>query len=483
VSEHRASALDLVFYDTETTGISTAFDQILQFAAIRTDSRLREIERFEIRCRLMPHIVPAPGAMRVTKITPTQLDDPSYPSHYEMVRALRAKLLAWSPAVFIGYNSLSFDEQLLRQAFFQTLHDPYLTNRGGNARADLMRAVQASTLLAPNTLALPLSDKGLPQFKLDRLAPANGFTHAKAHDAMGDVEATLYLARLLASRAPALWAATLKGATKAGATQLMTEAPIFCAFESYFAKAYGFALTALGTRRDNSTNLYAYDLLVPPDELASLSDSALARRLGAIPRPLRLIKTNGAPILMAYPDAHGLTSAAEIAPRELEARATRLATDAQLRKRLIGAHEALLEPPTASKHVEEQIYDGFISNADQKILEAFHESPWERRAELLDKLSDRRLRQLGRRLLFLERPDLIAGRSRAAQARKMAERLLDSADDVPWLTLHKALVELDAILASATASELPFLCAHRTWLAERLKAAQAIVPQERQASA
>ena len=46
-----------VFYDTETTGTDTAFDQILQFAAIRTDDNMRELDRFEIRCRLLPHIV------------------------------------------------------------------------------------------------------------------------------------------------------------------------------------------------------------------------------------------------------------------------------------------------------------------------------------------------------------------------------------------------------------------------------------------
>ena len=44
-----------VFYDTETTGSDTFYDQILQFAAIRTDDALNEIDRFEIRCRIQPH--------------------------------------------------------------------------------------------------------------------------------------------------------------------------------------------------------------------------------------------------------------------------------------------------------------------------------------------------------------------------------------------------------------------------------------------
>ena len=474
------SELDLVFYDTETTGISTAFDQILQFAAIRTDKKLREVERFEIRCRLMPHIVPAPGAMRVTKISAAQLNDASYPSHYEMVRALRDKLLAWSPAVFIGYNSLSFDEQLLRQAFYQTLHDPYLTSRGGNARADLMRAVQVSTLLAPGVVTLPLNEQGQPQFKLDRLAPANGFNHAHAHDAMGDVEATLHLARLLANRAPKLWAATLQGATKTAATQLMTRAPIFCVFESYFAKPYGFALTTLGASRDNSANLYAYDLLVPPDELEGLSDDELSRRLSATPRPLRIIRTNAAPLVLAYPEGHSRTSASVIAAEDIEARAARLAKDARLRQRLIAAQDALFPPRAPSAFVEEQIYDGFTSSRDQKILEAFHQCPWEERDELLDRLSDRRLRQLGKRLLFIERPEHFDAKTRALQERRLAERLLPKDENVPWLTLRRALAELDELLASLEPSQTQHLSEHKAWLEARLKEAKSALEGGRQ---
>ena len=53
--------MGIVFYDTETTGTDTFFDQILQFAAIHTDVDLNEIDRFEIRCRLLPHVVPGRG--------------------------------------------------------------------------------------------------------------------------------------------------------------------------------------------------------------------------------------------------------------------------------------------------------------------------------------------------------------------------------------------------------------------------------------
>ena len=89
--------MTFVFYDTETTGTDTAFDQILQFGAIRTDDDLNEIDRFEIRCRLQPHIVPAPMALKVTGIRPGMLLDPVLPSHYEAMRQVHAKLSDWSP--------------------------------------------------------------------------------------------------------------------------------------------------------------------------------------------------------------------------------------------------------------------------------------------------------------------------------------------------------------------------------------------------
>ena len=175
--------MSFVFYDTETTGTNTAFDQILQFGAIKTDYELNEIERFEIRCQLLPFVVPAPGAMRVTGVTAEQLVDPALPTHYQMARAICEKLMEWSPAIFVGHNSLRFDEHLLRQMLYKTLHTPYLTNTNGNCRSDSLRMIQATARFAPNALNIPVDERGRPVFKLDRLAPANGFDHSAAHDA------------------------------------------------------------------------------------------------------------------------------------------------------------------------------------------------------------------------------------------------------------------------------------------------------------
>ena len=44
-----------VFYDFETTGISPAFDQPLQFAAIITDDALNELDRIDISATSSTH--------------------------------------------------------------------------------------------------------------------------------------------------------------------------------------------------------------------------------------------------------------------------------------------------------------------------------------------------------------------------------------------------------------------------------------------
>ena len=175
-----------VFYDTETTGTNTAFDQILQFAAIRTDDDLNELERFSIRYRLLPHIIPSPIALLLTRVTPAMLTDSDLPSHYAMIRQIRDTLLKWSPATFIGFNSIVFDETLLRQALFQTLHPAYLTNTNGNARSDVLRVAHAASAYTPDAIVVPSDDRGRQVFALDRLALANGYNLGAMHVA-GDL--------------------------------------------------------------------------------------------------------------------------------------------------------------------------------------------------------------------------------------------------------------------------------------------------------
>ena len=64
--------MNFVFYDLETTGRNSTWDQIIQVGAILVDEKFNEIERFEERCRLRPGVVPEPGALIVNNTSGLQ---------------------------------------------------------------------------------------------------------------------------------------------------------------------------------------------------------------------------------------------------------------------------------------------------------------------------------------------------------------------------------------------------------------------------
>lgn len=436
--------MTLIFCDTETTGTNSAFDQILQFAAIKTDADLNEVGRFEIRSRLLPYVVPSPHALRVTGLTIDQLLDEAHPSHYEMATELRRTLGAWAPAQFVGYNSLKFDEEFLRQAFYQSLHPPYLTNTGGSMRADALHLIRAAAVLYPEAVAPAVSDKGGPSFKLDRLAPANGFNHANAHDALADVEALIHLCRIVRDRCPALWERFQRFGRKSAVENFLRSEPAFLLLEFFPVATGRYVATAIGTNGANIT--YAYDLAIDPEELRHLTDEELAARLAQRPRPLRKIKTNAAPSLCPFGDVP-LEMLGGVDPAEFARRARALRSDRALVERLVTAANAGETSYPPSPHVERQIYEGFWSDRDARRLEAFHGAGWEDRAGIADQLDDPRLVWLARRLIFVERPELLAADHHVSMAAELAARLVaDPANSGGWTTLDRAASDLATML-------------------------------------
>ncbi len=467
--------MSFIFYDTETTGTNTAFDQILQFGAIKTDSELNELDRFEVRSRILPYVVPAPGAMRVTGVTVEQLTDPALPSHYQMVRAIRAKLQEWSPAIFIGHNSLRFDEHLLRQALYKTLHAPYLTNTNGNCRTDSLRLVQAVARFAPDILTIPVDDRGKPVFKLDRLAPANGLDHSAAHEAMADVEATIHLCRLMAQRVPGYWSNFVRYSQKAAVTDFAQEEEVFALTDFFYGRTYLWMVTSIGTNPENSSEMLVFNLEIDPDELAILAENELAARLAERPKPVRGMRTNAGPIVISYDDAPEDMRSAAPELDELRQRATRIRSDSGFMERLIAAFLQTRAEREPSTHVEEQIYDGFIDNSDQALLDRFHDADWPERVPLLGSLSDERLQSLGQRLIFTEAPDVMSATARHDYEVAIARRLMAEEGTVPWLTLPKAIAEADDLIATAGNTEAALLTGHRDYLRQQAEWAASLL--------
>jgi len=465
--------MSYVFYDTETTGLKSAFDQVLQFAAIRTDNDLNEIERFEIRSKLLPYIVPSPRALQVTGISVDQLHSPDTPSFYEMAMAIRNKLIEWTPSIIIGHNSLGFDEHFLRQIFYQSLLPPYLTNTGGNCRSDSLRIVQTVSLFEPDAINIPIvNNKKI--FKLDQLAPANGFEHANAHDALADVEATLFICKLIEEEAPEIWSNFIRFSNKSTVIDFITSEKIFSLTDFYFGKPFSWLVTLIKQCESQTNKLFVYDLYVEPETLIAMSDEELKKRLNKSPKPIRVIKANASPVLFPSEDAPSIAKAAQLSDSELVRRVDVLNNNTAFVDRLMSLYDSLKGDADISLHAEEQIYDRFASDDDSMLMSNFHEVEWSDRSELLNQISDDRFKYFGERLMHTECPEQVPDDVNHTHNVKNARRVVGYYGDEPWLTLPKAINDVNDLIFDAKPHELAFLQEIKQFYQDRLNEADTL---------
>ena len=435
-----------VFYDLETSGLSKQFDQILQFGAILTDGELKEIDRLEVRCRLQTHIIPSPRALQVTRVSPANLVDERLPTHYQAIHTIYKKLSSWSPAIFFGYNSISFDEEFLRQAFYQTLHPCYLTNTNGNSRGDILRLMHAVHILAPDTISPVYDDKGRARFMLDQLAPNNGFLHEQAHDAMADVEATIYLAKQVLDEAPHVWDMLLATGDKKSVQDMLSsqEVIVLCS-GSQGGTMSGNVITSCGINPLMQNQHGVFDLNYDPEKFFELDTESLRTLMSSKKSPIRKVYTNRQPILVPMDDTpeHLLPSDMSSEDLTAKARLIRKNTDFRLRVSEAMVDESNSEEETLDE-VELQIYEGFANRADSSLMEKFHQESGQNKIGVLRGLEDLRMKRLAQRLLYFEHPELLSDKVKNAMKDKIHERLTLS-EEVPWRTVDNARAELEGL--------------------------------------
>lgn len=456
--------MSFVFYDTETTGIDTTFDQILQFAAIRTDDDLNELERFEIRCRLLPHVIPAPRALLTTGVTPAMLTDKSLPSHYQMMCKIADALESWSPAPFIGYNTMEFDERLLRQAFYQNLKPVHLTNTKRNRRADILKLVDSAIVFAPNSITVPLNQKGRATRRLDTIAPANGLIHDNAHDALADVEATIYMAKLVRSRQPELWEAMMATSAKDSAIEVLRSHEALALVESRYGRQSVIPVTWCGQNPTYGAQVAAFDLRHDPADFLSLSVEHLIAVMRAPKNPFRIVQANSNPT--ARPLTSSLTGTIVNCPSSVV-----IASRVQAIQRSLGfqtkvgdAIAGRYPEKVPAEFVEERIYDAFPSPSDVHLASRFHQVPWEERRMLLDQMRDERLRDLGLRLIGAEASHMLSHEERIQFGSWQRTRRLGPAPKGKFRTIEQACHECRDGLEGASPDESLRLAEILTWL-------------------
>ena len=436
----RCPGMTLLWYDLETFGRSPRFDRIAQFAALRTDDDFRPLEEpVVLYGKLSPDYLPDPLASLLTGITPQDVNTKGI-IEAELVRAVDTHFSRPGTCA-LGYNSIGFDDEFIRNLYYRNFYDPYRREwAGGNSRWDIINLVRAARDLRPEGISWPTNEEGKPSVKLELFAEANGLEHDHAHDALSDVHATIAAARLIRQKQPKLFEWSWKHRTKEAARTLidLADRTPLVHTSPFFSDDRGSTslVSPIVTHPERRSTVYAFDLRFDPEPLISLPEDEIRRRLftsaaeldaaGLQRIPLTGIAMNKAPFL---------------APRSVLTReaASRLGIDliaaeahwkrlkgegglaGKLRRVLSGLHPSASAP---SDDPDMQIYDRFFPNEDRSVLEDIRNTPPGELSQLNITAKDPRIPEMLRRYIGRNYPDMLDEEGRRRWRSFCASRIL-----------------------------------------------------------
>ena len=438
---------NLVFYDFETCSSNVSYGQIIQAAAVLVNDNFQELDRYEGRCKLSPGIIPEAMALLINKTSPKMLKEINL-SHYQMIRQMMKKFNQWKNSIFIGYNSINFDEEFLRRTLFKNLDYPYLTVTNGNERGDLFSLARAAHLYYPNSLKTPISDKNNPVFKLDRLAPMNGIKHDDAHSAISDVLATVEIAKLISKSAPNVWKASLMTTNKDKTLELIKNELTFCTDFFYYGKSFPFVLTFI-CKHPQWGYPMCFDLKSDPNYYFNLSINELKKEFKKTPKVIRTIKHKKHPIIMNSSYGINFDSYKQLGLTKLKERAKLIREN----KDFINKVSSVLDDEAREKQdfdsqeeifAEESIYKKFTTKEDNSIMPSFHKAKWEEKFLVLQKFKDERLRYFGKKILYEESPESLPKDEYNSMHKEIAKRVL-STNKEKWNTIPRTYSEIDTL--------------------------------------
>jgi exodeoxyribonuclease-1 len=438
--------MSFIIYDLETTGLDPAWNVPLQSALIHTDEALRPLSELSLRCALPAHIIPSPGALLTTGIRPEQLDQAPM-SCLDMLGQIAREIQDWAPATILGYNTLRYDEEVLRHSFFSHLLPPYLTQGKGLKRADLLVMLRAVIILEPDAIIIPVDGHGKRSLKLGAVCRANGIPlgEDEAHDALFDARATLALFRLLKERAPRTVALMLANAHKSRPIRLLSGGDLIClGGHSALVPAAGIL-----PNPDVPTSWAAADLSIDPATYLDGTAEEVAKLLTrSSARLMRMVKSNSQPILFGWADAQHALPADRLSDAVYHDRARQIRQHPTFQRHLTAALKNRFADREPSPYPEATLYaGGFLSDADTRHCARWHELPWDRRPALAKLMEDLRLQAFANRQMFLEAPECLSPAAWRKGRDWLRERLTTEAE-VPWLTLPRAIMEVAELRAS-----------------------------------
>ena len=377
-----------LWHDYETFGLNTRRDRPAQFAGIRTDAELNEIgEPVMLYCQPANDYLPDPASCLITGITPQHCLQHGLPEH--AFAAQIEQLLAQPGTIGVGYNTIRFDDEVTRFMFWRNLIDPYGREwQNDCGRWDLLDVVRMAYALRPEGIVWPTKHDGphagKPSFALQDLTRANGLVHEAAHDALSDVRATIALARLIRTAQPRLFDFCLglhkkdRVAAELGLPASPQHAVPFLHVSGMFPSEKGClaVMWPLATHPNNKNELLAWDLAHDPSELPLLDVATLRQRLfsktadlpeGVQRLPMKSVHLNKSPMVVRKL----ATLTPQMAAKwgiDMQAALRNAEKAVALPDMSAIWPEVFQRPQEAAPDVDEDLYGGFIGNADRRRL-------------------------------------------------------------------------------------------------------------------
>ena len=443
--------MNYVFYDFETTGLDTKFSQPIQIAAVCLDSNFNELDRMDEKCKLKDGIIPHPSAMLVTKVPINLLKNGQ--SFYDMMDYVYDKFKPWGPAIFIGYNSMRFDEEILRSSFFQSLHDPYLTNTNKNLRTDLFKIILGLIALDNTIIKIPITEKTKkPSFKLELIANENGIEHIKAHDALSDVYATIDVAKIIREKAPDYWDECMKTISPRGLIEYIDTNDFFYAAPEHGAANITYKpISFLTSNPNNHKELAFFDLNNDPKTYHEAGISKITSMIESRQKVIRLYQANKSPIILSsdFMSSSGIFKDDEIHKFKEKSEELSIYDDfiEKVNFALVERYDDFQITREPSEFLEGQIYNGgFYSSIDKEKINLFKNCDNPKEKYIISKeFQDRRLREISYRVLFSESPNVFSDQELLDRKRFIADKVFCTEEKVKWCTLERAKNEIQSI--------------------------------------
>lgn len=274
----------------------------MQFAGQRTDMQLKPLGKpHNFLIRMTDDVLPEPDAVLITGITPQQTIADGL--HEAEFLKLFSDEIATPDTIFVGYNTVRFDDEFMRYTMYRNFYDPYEWQwQNGRSKWDILDVVRMTRALRPDGIEWPFDAKGNPTNRLELLSSLNKLDHANAHDALSDVYATIAVAQLIRKRQPKLFDFLLRMRDKKEVAKLAMGGQPFVYTSGKYANEFE-KTTVVSTLAEHPQGQGAlvFDLRYDPTPFTALDPPALAeamrrRKDDPGPRlPVKSLKFNRCP--------------------------------------------------------------------------------------------------------------------------------------------------------------------------------------------